>query len=289
MTPNEFYTTTRDTHQVEVNRLKQTGFTLSMLRLAVFVSVSLSIYFLWGSYGIMSGIGAVGLVIFLYLVSHYTDVKNKRNYFQKLVDINQLELDVLDGNLSKLARGEAFIYDDHHYNQDIDLFGEGSLFQLIDRTETVNGQKVLAHWLNANTINNIEEKQEALQELTTKTTWRQNYKATAALVETEVASDSIIRWIKNYKPFVPKAFRFLPLIFSILSLSVFTLYGFGIIPVTSLLIWLMVGIAITSRYIKRVTSLYNSASQMKDTFEQYAKLLDAIETETFTSATLIEQ
>ena len=289
MNPNEFYTTTKEKHQTEVNRLKQIAFSLSMLRLGVFVSVSLSFYFLWGSYGIMSGIGVAGLVLFLYLISRYTDVKNKRNYFQKLVDINQLELDVLDGNLSKLARGEAFIYDDHHYNQDIDLFGEGSLFQLIDRTETVNGEKVLAHWLNANTIDKIQEKQEALQELTTKATWRQNYKATAALVETEVASDSIIRWIKNYTPFVPKAFRFLPLVFSILSLGVFTLYGLGIIPIIFLLIWLMVGIAITSSYIKRITSLYNSASQMKDTFEQYAKLLEAIESETFTSPALKEQ
>ena len=289
MTPHTFYTEKKAASTTELNRLKRTSFSLSMLRLSVFVIIALSAYFLWGAWEIISVIGGLGFVLFLFLVSRYTDIKNKQKYFQKLVDINQLELDALGGDFSKLPTGDAFIYEEHHYNQDIDLFGDGSLFQHIDRTETANGQRVLASWLNSNGIDNIEQKQAAIQELAAKTTWRQNYKATAALVETEVPSSSVIRWISGYTSFVPALFSYLPGIFSLLSLGVITLFSFDIIPFSYIILWLIVGIGITSVYVKRITHLYNAANQMKDTFAQYAKLLDAVETERFESALLKEQ
>ena len=283
MTPQSFYNKKKEDSAAELKRLKRISFSLSMLRLTVFIAITLSFYFFWGAFELIGIIGAIGFVLFLFLVSRYADIKNKQRYFQKLVEINQLELDVLNGDFSKLQTGNEFIYEEHHYNQDIDLFGDGSLFQHINRTETANGKRTLAHWLNSNQIDHIQLKQEAIQELSKKTTWRQHFKATAALVETEVPSNSVVKWINEYVPFVPSLFTYLPIIFSLFSLSVFGLYGFGVIPSSYLLYWLLVGIFISGFYVKRITKLYNTANQVKDTFAQYAKLLEAVEKEKFES------
>ena len=49
------------------------------------------------------------------------------------------------------------------------------------------------------------------------------------------------------------------------------------------------GLAITGKYVKKVTALFNSASSMQETFGQYAKLLEAIENESFSCDSLKKQ
>lgn len=44
--------------------------------------------------------------------------------------------------------GSEFLHTSHPYNEDLDIFGNRSLFQLINRTATTNGRSVLAHKLN---------------------------------------------------------------------------------------------------------------------------------------------
>lgn len=43
--------------------------------------------------------------------------------------------------------GDRFVDDDHLYARDLDLFGNGSLFQLLNTTQTTTGEETLAAWL----------------------------------------------------------------------------------------------------------------------------------------------
>ena len=45
------------------------------------------------------------------------------------------------------ARGDRFVDADHLFAQDLDLFGEGSLFQLLSTKQTQAGEDTLASWL----------------------------------------------------------------------------------------------------------------------------------------------
>jgi MutS domain V len=54
----------------------------------------------------------------------------------------------IDGKFGEYpSRGERFRSDDHPYAADLDLFGESSLFQLLDSTHTRRGEDTLARWL----------------------------------------------------------------------------------------------------------------------------------------------
>lgn len=289
MQATEFYTSNVQKGKGELTRLKKVLFQFSMLRLVIFLAIIAFSYLFRNSIGTVALIITAGITLFLLFVSKFTDAKNQREYFKRYIKINQIELNVLQGDLSELKTGKQFIFDDHYYNQDIDLFDEGSLFQHICRSETTNGEQMLADWLNSNDIEEIENKQTIVQELSNKADWRQNYQIIASLVEKEKQSQGMLAWIKSYQTFVPSLFRILPYVFSALSIGLITVYFLDLLPGKYLLFWFILGLLITGKYVKKVTALFNSASTMQETFGQYARLLEAIETESFSCESLKEQ
>ena len=144
----------------------------------------------------------------------------------------------------------------------------------------------MAAALKANDIANIKMRQEAIKELNLKPQWRQYYAATSSLVVVETSAKSIIDWLKNHKPFMPKPIKWLPISFSVLSLVLLGLIIFNIIDTSLIGYWLLVGLGISAIYFKRINHLSSNCDKVKDTFRQYASLLNQIETETFTSKLL---
>ena len=61
---------------------------------------------------------------------------------------------------------------------------------------------------------------------------------------------------------------------------------FNIIDKSLIGYWLLVGLGVTAIYFKKINDLSSNCDKVKDTFRQYASLLDQIETETFTSKLL---
>ena len=220
MQAREFYTSNIQKGKIEISRLKKVLFQFSMLRLAIFLAIIGFSYLFRNSIGSVALIIASGITLFLLFVSKFTDAKNQREYFKRYVLINEIELKVLKGDISGLKTGKQFIFENHYYNQDIDLFDEGSLFQHICRSETASGERILANWLNSNDIQNIETKQAVVQELASKADWRQHYQITASLIDKNAAASSSskalkkersIDWIKKYERFVPYFLSVCPL------------------------------------------------------------------------------
>src|SRR5690606_21216876 len=171
----------------------------------------------------------------------------------------------------------------HFYSLDIDLFGRGSFFQFINRTGIKEATQQLADALTANNTQNIPQRQEAIKELASKPEWRQQYSATASLIHTETPAITTINWLQSHKAFLPKWIKFLPLGFSLVSIVLFGLVAFGDLQPAYLGYWLLVGLGISSIYLKKINQLAFHTSKVKDAFKQYASLLLLIENDTFTS------
>ena len=262
---------------------------LSTLRLIVFLSVSASIYFFFGNYPIIGISVFVGITLFLILVNLYANTKTKLRFLRLLTELNEKELRILNYDLSGCDPGKAYVYEDHDFNQDIDLFGEGSLFQKLNRTALKNGEQHLADMLNSNLINNVGEKQEAIKELASMTDWRQNYTVTAAMIESDISSEIVQKWVKNHKRFTPKIFSWLPIIFSVISIGLVTTYFLEFVNGITVGAWFMIGLGITAKYLKQITEMYNVTSKIDDLLRQYARLLQIIESTEFESTSLRQE
>lgn len=258
----------------------------SLLRLLVFLEIIFGIYYFFGNFKAIIPVLIIGIGVFIFLVSRHSDLRYKRDKFLELIRINETEKEVLNRNFHQLPTGKEFENPLHPYSQDIDLFGKASFFQYLNRTALAEGKNKLAFLLLENKIENIEEKQNAIKELAGKADWRQNFSALASLVKTEAKSKDILAWLKDYKNFVPAAMKWLPTLFSVLSMAVIAAYFFDFIGAMQILLWLIIGLGITGFYLKKVNLLSGGVSDLQDTFHQYYQLLAQIEDTEFSSEIL---
>ena len=102
-----------------------------------------------------------------------------------------------------------FYNEDHPYSSDLDLFGNGSLFQLLNRTSTNQGRSALANELLVDPEPlKVQEKQSAIRELSSQINWCQDFQVAGLVV---VPGDRIVPGarqfvdVENVIGFVPGA------------------------------------------------------------------------------------
>ncbi|QLG44656.1 MutS-related protein [Costertonia aggregata] len=281
-----FYQNQIQEYSDKLQKLKKQLFVSSMLRLSVFIIAAFVIYLVFEHTKWVFAVIISAIAIFLYLVSRHTNLQYQRDMLKALIQINETEIRVLHRDFDNLPQGNAYKNPLHHFSQDIDLFGRGSFYQYFNRTALKQGSDTLAALLTENTTNDIVSKQEAIKELSDMTQWRHHFKAIASLAKTETTTDATVKWLNAYKPFLPKFMRYLPWIFSILSISGIALYFFDVVPESVLLYWLIFGLLITGVYSKKITRLGLGTSKIQSTFQQYNKLLASIEETNFKSDVL---
>ncbi|MGV8945936.1 MAG: MutS-related protein [Lutibacter sp.] len=284
--PLKFYTAEKASFEQTQKKLKKQLTTSGSLRLLVFLLTVFGIYFFFGEVKIMISILVIFFILFSILLTRHSNLQYKSDLNKALIAINSIEIKVLNRDYFSLNAGNEFIDSTHPFSYDIDLFGKGSFFQYCNRTVTAEGKQEFVSKLRDNDIYNVEEKQQIIKELSQKPKWRQQFSALASLVKVEYPAKEIVSWIQHYKLAFPKFISFLPKVFSIISLVLIVLLVMQIIVAEILLIWFFIGLGISGYYAKKVDELYLEASDAKDTFKQYHKLLSEIESTVFVSQIL---
>ncbi len=287
--PQEFYNKQIVTYTAALQKVKKRLLISSVIRLCVFIGIIAGVYFGYPNTQWVIASIVLGVIAFIILVSRHSDLAYTRYKLEKLIQINQLEIDVDQGRYEGLDMGASYIDPTHPYSYDIDLFGDHSFFQYLNRTATQAGKDMLAYFLASNVITEIKEKQDIVQEMAAMPEWRQEFSAIAQLVQVNVSVVVIQKWLQAYIPFVPKIMKFLPHIISSVSGIAVVLLFLDIITFQVLLVWFFVGLMITGTQLKKINTLYSTSNQVKDTFEQYYKLIAQIENTTFTTPLLKEK
>ncbi|MFT4831818.1 MAG: hypothetical protein ACI815_001468 [Psychroserpens sp.] len=283
---NAFYRKRITEYTSELTRVKKLLLASSMLRLIIFLAALIGIYFSLGNTRLILGIILGTIVIFVLLVSRHADLANTKEKILALIKINDTEIKVLGRDYKELPNGNQFADPLHHFSQDIDLFGKGSFFQYTNRTTLEQGTEKLAQLFAENRIDGIEEKQEGIKELTQMAEWRQQFAAEATLVKTEISAKTITGWLNSYAFFVPRVMKYVPLLFSVLSILVVALYFMDIVSAYVLGFWVFTGLGITGSYLGKINTLSAQTGKVQTVFQQYQKLISQIEKTEFTSELL---
>lgn len=281
-----FYRNLITTHTSGLTHVKKLLLASSMLRLIIFLSALAAIYFSLGNTRLILGIMLGTLVLFVFLVSRHADLVNKKDKLLALIKINEMEIKVLGRDYKGLPDGSRFVDPLHHFSQDIDLFGKGSFFQYANRTVLEQGSEKLAQLFTENSFEGIQEKQEGIKELAQMAEWRQQYAAEATLVKTEIAAKSISGWLNAYTFFVPKVMKYIPMVFSLLSIIIAALYFMDFVSGYVLAFWFFMGLGITGSYLGKINILSVQTGKVQSVFQQYQKLIAEIEKTEFTSELL---
>ncbi len=97
--------------------------------------------------------------------------------------------------------GDRFRDDGHVYANDLDLFGSGSLFELLSLARTRAGEEMLAGWLTAPAgAAEIRARQAAVEELSPALDLREQLAIAGAHVRQSVLTDRLIAWAESPMP-----------------------------------------------------------------------------------------
>ncbi|MER3374525.1 MAG: DNA mismatch repair protein MutS [Allomuricauda sp.] len=282
-----FYTSQQEKYQQELQQVKKRLALLATLRLSIFVGLALGTYFFWDTTAIFVLL-PLGIALFLYLVTRFSNVKRHKEYLQRLIGINTTELDILARRFHHLPDGKEFLRPDHPYAQDLDLFGRGSFYQYANRTTLRQGREVFSDLLLDGYPKDIAKKQEAIQELAQLPEWRQRFSALAGETQPKISPDVVSDWMKNHKSFTPKWVGIVAPIFAVLSIVWIVLAVSGWVPESLVLFWYVLGIGIVGRFSKSIVTFAVQVSEAQETIQQHQQLISELERQTFTSELLQE-
>src|SRR5690554_3124392 len=275
--PYNFYKSQIEAHSETLKEVKKKLAFSSLLRLLVFITACVALYFTFGNVQIAVAIVVSTIIIFIVLVTKHNGLKYQRDLTNSLIAINESELEVLNRVFHHLPDGEKYKDPLHFYGQDIDLFGRGSFYQYLNRTALESGSDFLAKLLTENKIDSILQKQKAIRELSTIPQWRQHFSAIASLVKTEVSATEVTDWLKEYKSFVPKWIKPVSVLFTVISVALFVLNYLGLLSGYATAGWFFLGFIISGIYGKKVNELASQTSKLQSIFEQFYKLILEIE------------
>lgn len=287
----DIYYNSRSQHQGDLARIIRRYNTISFFRLiaVVLFFVALFYFFKIGE-TLLAGAAFLFLSVFIMLLRLHTRLSDQKRHREALVGINQEEIEYLKKEGMPFEDGLEFNDFQHPYAFDLDIFGKQSLFQNLNRTFTFVGKKTLAdQLLRLLSDEEIKANQQAVQELSDKFDWRQDFMASAKTSnDSRAAYETLMRWRKTASAPVSKAIRILSFVSPVLFAVIFVTYWITSIPVlfTVLLFHFMFHLALMGRFYKRITKEINEAESIDKIINQYSVLIGKIESEDFTSGKL---
>ncbi|WP_406824010.1 MutS-related protein [Pedobacter sp. KACC 23697] len=109
------------------------------------------------------------VIAFAVVVRRQSRLDREIDYKKQLLWVYQNEWNILHGTANGYDHGKVFECEQHPYASDLDIFGASSLFALINRCSTKNGNRLLAKNLaEKSNRDRILSRQEAVKEITDK-------------------------------------------------------------------------------------------------------------------------
>ncbi|WP_061869264.1 MutS-related protein [Prevotella intermedia] len=248
-------------------------------------------------------LGVALCVLFLYFYIRNLDTKNDRKIADALALklVYEKEVAYQMGDYTKFDAGERYLQPTHPFTFDLDVFGQGSLFQRINRTISSGGSDYLAESLSGKweslptteLLKHIEQRVEAIGELAKNEPFLSQFKAQGAEkpIDTAAVKEAFgsIHALQIPSYFGNPTFRIL-LYANLVGfyLSIFLSIG-NFVPAFLPLWWgifnFFLATFCTHKYIKLVNE---AISKLKDQVRGYVNMASLIEKQSFTATHLCE-
>jgi hypothetical protein len=266
---------------------------LSILRLSVFAG---GVFLIWLGFtrSLIAGLimTPAFVILFLYLLKRYSYHTEIKIFLSKLVLVNQNEAEAASGNLSAFDAGNGYADPHHNFSNDVDLFGNNSLFQYLNRTVTGYGRDILAGWLSDPYVlsGELNLRQEAVKELSIKEEWRHRFMASGMKKPLEKNSiDSLMGWM-NESPAIKSPILKRILIYFLPSAAVLSLLlvSTGVIPFNIFVSIFLLNLLVVAAGLKKTNTIHRQVTGIHNYLSSIYQLLKAFDNETFSSSLLKE-
>jgi hypothetical protein len=237
--PHAEITERLDARRAEVARLDRADAVTARLRLAVFLAAAAVAWLVFGAGRLAPGWLLVPAAAFVALLVRHDRVFSARARARRAVAFHEAALARMDGRFAGAGTpGDRFLDPEHPYAADLDLFGKGSLFELLCAARTYPGEERLAAWLLAPAPpEEIRRRQRAVAELAPRLGLREDLAVLGEDVRAGVDAASLARWAEE-KAHVPAPTRGVALLVALLGIAAIGAWSAGYGPVPLLVVLL---------------------------------------------------
>ena len=232
--------------------------------------------FLWTHYLI----GIVAAVIFCYFVYKHTLTKVSLELVNEKIRINERQKKRLTGEWTSFTEtGEDEIDVNHPYLVDLDILGEGSLYQHISDAKTYYGHQFLKDvLLKRDDLHTIKDRQHAIAEISKNTEFTENFKAIMGL--TKGLGDDPAELIKFLEE-PDKAFKKVRYAF-LLTLGLIILPVVNLIVPSEVWVYLFVGLFAVQAlvfvlYLPKTSQILGMLGQFKRSMGRLKQIIQLIQ------------
>ena len=288
-----YYKENIDAYTRRLGNLKKKIHLMGSIRLALVAGAILSLWiFRDESWQCLTGITFAYIIPFALLMWYHNKMYARKVYAETLIKLNEDELKGLDYDFSAADK----ISGEHSFCLDLDVFGDRSLFQSLNRTVTGFGRERLADWLS-NPLTDKKEivkRQEAVKELATLSALRQHFYVTGIIrQDTQDTRDNDINFMDRLTQRKHKFVDSLPWKLLIWAVPVLWIvlgiaYSLDWISGSLLNIYFLITLVIAYGRAKEINALYATVNKMESIFNRYSKLMQCVEEDNFQSEELKE-
>jgi hypothetical protein len=227
---------------------------------------------------------------FVVLMRIHDRIAWRMEFQRTLVKINEDEVAHLRDRKRPYPDGSEFIDHTHAYSFDLDIFGPSSLYQHLNRTATFGGGVALARTLKQRLADReIPVVQEAVKEIAGRVGFRQEVYALARMAkDSREDHQGLIAWAGRQKEKLSWLVDGLSYIGPAALIACLLMYSVGNDPAylnAAGMIFLF-NLLVFVRQVKRIKAEMTQGDAMHRTIKAYARVLERIEQEEFSSAHL---
>lgn len=293
MAPNTWYTQRIDETLRQLSQTKTQINRISLLRVLLFVAGfgGLILFYHSGTWAVVLTVCCTFLPFFI-LVKVHNRLYFRKERLETQLQLNQDELEGLEGDYSAFDEGSEFVDAGHPYSYDLDLFGRKSLFQALGRTCTHIGKQTLATWMQHHLTEKtaIETRQESIRDMSRRMEFREAFRVTGSINRgADSDEEEISRWSQT--PSVLQHLWWVKLcLWAVPGINILLL-ALGLLHILSLSWFGMmftVFVILSFALIQRVTLIQESYGKKLKTLNRYAKLITLAKGETWQAPALRE-
>ena len=185
-------------------------------------------------------------------------------------------------------QGTRFLDPSHPYAEDLDLFGKGSLFELICTARTRMGESTLADWLKTPaTPQVIRDRQAAVEELRGKLDLREDLSVLGADVQAGVNAEALSVWAAANPLLTSRPSRVLAATLALMTTALLAGWAFAGLARLWLLIVMLLEGAFALAYRRRVLHVLDAVERPGEDLDVLSQVLERLEREVFLSPLLV--
>ncbi len=276
---SEFYQQREFQFKQEGDRIENKIRIYSWSRVGLVVLIAVLIY-LGFSASLFFWAIIIPLIFFIALVRQQNVLNEKKQLANFLEHLNQMEAKGIRFEPTDFSDGTNFSDPHHPYSHDLDLFGEGSVFQYLNRCGTQLGEERFAHDLKNLGYEKDELllRQEAVRELGAMVEFRQQVWATGKQInDFSFNRSALLKWLTE-KPFIygNRVYSLIRWITPTITLSMLglSIYDWNYFPL--LFMMAIIQITIAGFQAKRIGEFQQVLSKAREVLKNYARLFELL-------------